>query len=49
MMNEPNHTPCILKKKIEFPIACLSTNIGLETNNKFEIPQNVPTPHGHAS
>jgi hypothetical protein len=38
----------IIKQNVKYPIACLSTNIDLETNYK-SIPQNVPTFHGHVS
>jgi hypothetical protein len=46
MMHEPSHTLCIVKQTIEPPTTCLSTNIGLEANCRFDIPQDVPTPMG---
>jgi hypothetical protein len=36
-----------MKQIVEPSIACLSTNIAFETNYGFDVPQNVPTFHGH--
>jgi hypothetical protein len=38
-----------MKQNVELPNACLSTNIGLETNCRSYKPQNVPIPYGHVS
>jgi hypothetical protein len=38
-----------MKQIVELPNACLSTNIGLETNCRSYEPQNVPIPYGHVS
>jgi hypothetical protein len=47
MMHKLNHTPCIMKQIVEPSIARLSTNIVFEINHRFDVPQNVPTFHGH--
>jgi hypothetical protein len=47
MMHKPNHTPCTMKQIVEPPITCLSINIW--SNDRSNVPQNDPTPHGHVS
>jgi hypothetical protein len=48
-MHKPNHMPCIVKQIVEPPTTCFSTNIGLEVEYRYNLPQNVPTFHGRVS